>query len=136
LYNKLNWGGYLFLVRDEIPKINKEQNRALLTPINSKSISKINYKYLKKCLDFCTHKNKTIILLSSPLHQLCPRDSGIDLTTLVKNDFGKIPFWDYSNYPLENDEFGDLSHLNHKGAMKFSSLINQVINKRKAINKK
>jgi hypothetical protein len=129
VYNELNWGGYLYLVRDDIPKILNEQDKDITRPFYSKSISKLNYKNLNKIIDFCANHNKTIILLNVPIHKMSPRDQTLDLANFVKSDFGSVTFWDYSDYKLEDEEFGDLTHLNYKGAEKFSSIINLIINK-------
>ena len=36
---------------------------------------------------------------------------------------------DLSEFPLTNDQFGDLEHLNHKGAKVFSQWFDQMLKK-------
>ena len=40
-----------------------------------------------------------------------------------------VEFLDFSKFPLENSEFGDLEHLNYKGAKVFSEWFNTIITK-------
>jgi hypothetical protein len=46
---------------------------------------------------------------------------------IVLNKFSDVEFLDFSKYPLTNSEFGDLDHLNHKGAKKFSYWFNTML---------
>jgi hypothetical protein len=44
-----------------------------------------------------------------------------------KRHFGDVKFLDFNNFPIKNDEFADFGHLNFKGALKYSTYINQRI---------
>lgn len=43
--------------------------------------------------------------------------------------FPSIEYLDFSKFPLDNSEFGDLEHLNYKGAKVFSNWFAQLLNK-------
>jgi hypothetical protein len=47
--------------------------------------------------------------------------------SILRNRFSGIPFLDFSSFPLLNSEFGDLEHLNFKGAKKFSLWFNEIM---------
>jgi len=125
-YKKLDWGGYLYLERNEIPKIKKEFQKSDVPKSNS--ISTFNIVYLKKIVNYCKANNIKLIFFRSPLHILYKRCYETELTNLLKKDFYNITFWDYSNYSFEDYEYGDLEHLNYKGAKRFSKVINLRLN--------
>ena len=70
-----------------------------------------------------------MILIRSPLHSLYVREYEVEFLNLINSDLKGIPFWDYSNFQLQDNEFGDLVHLNFKGAIKFSKMINSKLTK-------
>ena len=43
--------------------------------------------------------------------------------------YSDIEYLDFSKFPLNNNEFGDLEHLNYKGAKKFSIWFNIMLAK-------
>ena len=47
---------------------------------------------------------------------------------MLKSKFSDTEFLDFSQFQLLNSEFGDLAHLNHKGATKFSIWFNNLLN--------
>jgi hypothetical protein len=130
LYSKLNWGGYLYLTRDKLHDKSVENN---LTATSGRisdftSTSSLNLRYLKQIVQYCNSKNIRLILLRSPLHNSCNRNND-EFTSLLKYDLKNVEFLDYSNYPMQDSEFLDLSHLNFKGARRFSGIINIKLNR-------
>lgn len=125
-FKKLCWGGYLPLIRNQVPNIEKPQNRVPKSIANPEIkvglLSKINY--LRMIVEFCKSRNVKVILLRSPLHPYYKRINEAEMNYLLCHDFKDIPFWDYSNYPLRQHEYGDLEHLNKEGAKVFSKTIN------------
>jgi len=128
-YFTLNWGGYLYLTRDKLPK-----NLALLTgpDIPDKrsglsSISPLNIRYLKMIADYCNSKKINLIIFRPPLHKFCVRNDE-EFANLLKNDIKNVGYLYYSNFSMEDSDYGDLSHLNYKGARKFSNIISLKLN--------
>src|SRR5665648_322688 len=126
VYNELDWGGYSYLVRDKIQQIKNDIQKSNIQKLNpdEKLTSTLNISNLKKIADLCKANNLKLILFRSPLHPLYVKDFETELTNLLKSDLHDIPFWDYSNYQLDDFEFADLEHLNHFGAKRFSKVIN------------
>jgi hypothetical protein len=126
LYNKLGWGGYRFLIRDKIPELRKNMliRNSLLVNQKMNTVQALNVYYLKEIVKYCKLNKIELILFRSPLHQLYTKNYETELMDMLKTDFKNIPFWDYSNYPLQDEEFGDFEHLNFKGAKRFSGIIN------------
>ena len=44
-----------------------------------------------------------------------------------KGWFNDIPFLDFNNFPLADNEFADMGHLNYKGAKKFSLWFRRMV---------
>jgi len=138
VYNEFEWGGYSYLVRDKIQQIKKDITKSDIQKINpdEELTSTLNISNLKKIAGFCKANNLKLILFRSPLHPLYIKEFEVELTTLLKNDLQDIPFWDYSNYQLEDSEFADLEHLNHIGAKRFSTAINLRLEQDSLLTKK
>jgi hypothetical protein len=121
---KLKWGGYLYLVRDDIPRsiFNLKENASPMIP-DRKATTNINTQYLLKIAAYCKNHNIELILIRTPLHKFCSRPLEKELKNLLANELAGVEFWDYVDYPLQDDEFGDFSHLNLRGARIFSSAI-------------
>jgi hypothetical protein len=123
-------GGYLYLVLDKTDSIVKN------TPIidfkyylvNSINTSETNLKYLQKIIHLIRVYKKNVFLIRSPQH---PKFEGYENEKVYKgilhNRLNDIEYLDFSNFPLSNSEFGDLEHLNHKGAKIFSNWFNKLI---------
>jgi len=123
-------GGYLYLNRNKITK-----NPDSLAPNNNKqyqienvNLSTYDILYLDKIIQLCHTKNITIYLIRSPYHKQYIGNAYESIFQQIKKErYGNIEFLDFKDFPLHNDEFGDLQHLNYKGARKFSSWFNKNI---------
>ena len=119
-------GGYLHLVSnynpDGIDKKRREPNQ------NSK-ISESNINYLLKIIELCNKHLIRVVLVRSPLHE---KYSGYQNEStyqlILENQLKGIEFLDFSKFPLRNSEYGDLEHLNYKGAKIFSTWFEQMLN--------
>lgn len=119
-------GGYRYLVRDKTDsllnniKISKEKNIL---------ISEINLNYLSKLIRFCEQQGKNVILIRSPQHKKhLGYSNELTYQKIRNNRYSSIEYLDFSNFPLKNSEFGDLEHLNHKGAKIFSIWFDRLLN--------
>ncbi len=138
-------GGYFYLERDKtdslvtnFPTISKLKNR-------KQELSEYNIEYLRKTVNYLMSKNKKVFLIRSPLHKMYEGYSNEEqFQQILISKFSDVEFLDFSQFPLSNSEFGDLEHLNHKGATKFSHWFNILLtnglleknNKQELIEKK
>ncbi len=91
-------------------------------------ISYYNLKYLTKIITLCKNNNIRVILIRSPQHKKYSGYSNeIKYQEIRKQYFPSIEYIDFSKFPLKNSEFGDLEHLNYKGAAKFSNWFNELL---------
>lgn len=123
-----DFGGYMFskkcktdslIKANYIDKIKKEQ---------TKKISKVNIEYLQKIIAFCKEKKLQIILFRTPIHEkLFAIQDEKKFQDTKKQYFDQLPFIDLVHFKLNNDDYGDFSHLNYKGAKKVSVHLNKII---------
>ena len=100
------------------------------SPWHQKTFSFKNIYYLKKIISFCKTKKINLYLIRSPLHKKwVGRTNEYFYFKIKKIYFPKVALLDFSNFKLLNDEFSDFQHLQKKGAIKFSTFANLIINK-------
>jgi hypothetical protein len=122
------WGGYEYLVMDHVDSL----IRLKPTDINKievkTGIAETNLKYLKKIIDMCKQNNKKVFLIRSPLHaQYKELENEPEFKKLLETTFAAVEFLDFKDFPLKNSEFGDLEHLNFRGAQKISLFFNTLL---------
>ncbi|MCX2450146.1 hypothetical protein OQX61_02580 [Pedobacter sp. PLR] len=120
-------GGYLYLVRNKTDSLVKLKDTATI----SNKIPELpieNLAYLDRIVLLCKIKKVKLVLLRSPLHK---KYKGIhnekEFQNLLATKYQNTHFLDFKNFPLTDDEFGDLEHLNFKGAKKFSVFFNDLL---------
>jgi hypothetical protein len=123
-----NWGGYLYLKRNKIDSLLKGNYSAFLKEETSNEISEINLNYLKKIVSLCNQKNVKLVFFRTPIHpKLFDSYDEKTFQNIRTKQFNSIPFLDFHDFKLENDEYGDFNHLNFKGAAMFSKHFNSII---------
>ena len=55
------------------------------------------------------------------------RDNEKIFQSILKSNFSGIEFLDFKDFPLSNSEYGDLEHLNYRGANKFSPFFDRLL---------
>ena len=122
-------GGYRYLERDKtdslisIMKLNTFEEKNI-------PLSDINLRYLLKLVKFCEDQGKTVTLIRSPQHEKYAGFSNENTYQEIRNNlFSSIEYLDFSKFPLNNSEYGDLEHLNYKGAKEFSIWFNNLLKK-------
>jgi hypothetical protein len=121
-------GGYYYLERNKTDSLVAVINQKSAPENPSNSISAYNLKYLEKLINHLTSLNKRVFLIRSPLHNQYEGYSNEEqFQELRKTNFSGVEFLDFSKFALANSEFGDLEHLNYKGARKFSLWFNQLL---------
>ena len=116
-------GGFLYLYRDKleiaIQRIEKSNN-------NITHYDSLACYFLDETIKFCKENDITVIFLLPPQHHKCPLDS-----TYYKHHYNRyysdIPFYDFRDMALPDSCFGDLDHLNHKGAAVFSEYLERNV---------
>lgn len=130
-----NIGGYMHLDRNKTDSLLKTSKKII--PISKdSSLCENNLAYLSKIIKYCEEKGKKVILIRSPQHEFYSGYSNESKYQAVrKESFHSIDYLDFSKFQLENNEFGDLDHLNYKGAKIFSMWFSSMLEKGLVDNK-
>ncbi|MEI6140831.1 MAG: hypothetical protein WCP85_16290 [Mariniphaga sp.] len=125
--NDHRFGGYFYLIRDKTDSLINSID--IVYEKKSIEISETNILYLSKIIEFCKSNNVQVYLIRSPLHKKFPgRWNEQEFIQILNSKFSKIEFLDFKDFPLQNHEFGDLGHLNYRGAKVFSVFFNGLLN--------
>jgi hypothetical protein len=117
-YKDLYIGGYQRLDRDKLKEdIDRQNNDSL--EINEE-YSWYQLHYLLKIVDLCSKKNVELILFNSPIYDSAKYGANDNLLKYYNIYLRGIKYMDYSDFPLPEFGYGDISHLNYKGAEIFS----------------
>jgi hypothetical protein len=99
----------------EILKINCKQQKITF------DISVNHLRYLQKTIQIAENHEKVVRIIRSPIHASSTlRCIEKTYQQQRKNWFHDLPFSDFIDFKLEDDEWMDYQHLNEKGAERFS----------------
>ncbi len=116
-----NWGGYLYLEREEVASLTDSPVASAKDIDETTNILSVNIEYLKKIIAVCNQNKKKVFLIRSPLHsKYRGLHNELQFKNTLKTLFKEVEFLDFKDFPLKDAEFGDLEHLNFKGARKIS----------------
>jgi hypothetical protein len=94
-------------------------------------LSNLNLDNLERTVKLCEAHDVKVFFVRCPVH---PKWSFLSdeqsFNTLRQSRFSKVDFLDFKNFPVNNDEFADLEHLNYKGSIKFSSFFNGLVDEK------
>jgi hypothetical protein len=123
-------GGYYYLIRNKTDSLLNEKSNLNFSKSGNSQLSDINLRYLEKIIELCKKKNIKVYLTTSPYHSsISALFYRPNLRKYIHNKYSNIDFLDYSFTSLSNQEFGDLTHLNHYGALKYSLLFQKNLMK-------
>ena len=90
----------------------------------------IQIEYLKKISELCRQKSIKLVLLNTPKHNYYYSNIPEPIRQnwiSVRNSFSRDSLLDFSTFSLPDSCFGDLTHINSKGAKIFSRYLNERI---------
>ncbi len=127
LHNR-HWGGYLYLVRNKTDSLLNNKYLNKLKKAQNHNLSTININYLKEIIGYCKTHKLELFLMRLPVHKAYfAIENEADFLTVKSKNCKGIPFLDFNDFNATNNEFGDLDHLNHVGAKRFSIFLNKLI---------
>jgi hypothetical protein len=89
----------------------------------SEILSEHQRNYLLKIVELCKTKQVELILINTPIYDAQKYGSTDKLNNFYDTYLKGTKYWDYSGYPLPDSYYGDIEHLNYKGAEIFSSYL-------------
>lgn len=128
-YIKYNtWGGYLYLEKQNKNFIKKEKEKIGVASNSSSPISWINIEYLQKIIHLCKINKVAIFLVRSPLNPLYEgTNNEMQYQQILHEKLAGTPLLDFKDFPLPSNAFGDVEHLNYRGAKIFSVYFNHLM---------
>jgi len=123
----VNFGGYKYLVRDKLqadPGVDLYQKEAV-------EKSPLQEKYLHMISELCRQHSIKLVLFNTPKHRSYYENVDEDILQIwydTRNSLDRDSLLDLSTYELPDSCFGDLSHLNYRGARSFSHYLNEILN--------
>jgi hypothetical protein len=105
---------YSHLKRDVKSRVPYEQYKM------NDTISDIQLRYIRKISAFCRANNKVFILINTPVFQPQKFTGYIAYRENREKYFPNELYLDYSDFPIPDSMFADVSHLNSTGARLFS----------------
>lgn len=121
-YQDLGIGGYTRLERDKLNEdLERNKNNTLQTPPH---YNEYNISYLQKIVSYCSGNKLQLIFFNMPSYPTKAIVEGNKhLQNFVKDNYPDIPFMDYELMELPDSCYGDISHLNYRGAKIISQKI-------------
>lgn len=127
-FQQLGIGGFSELHRDKLKiDIDRYYKQKRNTSISKEeNISLFQDLYLRKIISFCNQKNIKLFLLNMPSYPINNNESD-DLGKYIHSNFSEIPYYDFRSTHLPDSCYGDISHLNYKGARAFTEIFYNVV---------
>ncbi len=116
-------GGYLYLVRDKLDVSIKQQNKKSYEIPQCEEIAEY---FLKEIREYCAQNNITLIFMHTPMHKALNWDNTL-VKMFYRKNYSNIKFYDFRDMKLADSCFGDLDHLNYKGAKVFSEYLEKEV---------
>ena len=116
-YNDLYIGGYERTDRERLEKaIEREESNEY----KESGFSEYQLKFLLKIIELCKEKNVRIILISTPIYNVERYGYLPELNSFYNTYLSGVQFLDFSTFAMPDYGYGDIDHLNYKGAEIFS----------------
>lgn len=122
-HNLEELGGYSFLYYDKLYESIKHQGEKSYEIPQSDDNSEY---FLNEIVKFCTQNNITLIFIHTPMHKALNWDKTF-LKKFHTENYSNIKFYDFRDMELSDSCFGDLDHLNYKGAKVFSEYLEKEV---------
>lgn len=127
-FNYLELGGFLSMDRNWTDSLLANPSKTEQAKYPAKAYGTHTVASLKRIVDLCKSKDKTVILVRSPQHpKFEGRTNERSFQQLRAAQFADLEFLDFNDFPLDNSDYADLGHLNAKGARKFSVWFNRLL---------
>jgi hypothetical protein len=123
----INFGGYQYLVRDKLQEDIKIHSFSEYLP--EKGL--FQEKYLKMISQLCQQKSIKLVLFQTPKHKYYTMNINEEIKNnwiSVRNSLSQDSLLDLSTFILPDSCYGDITHLNFKGAKIFSEYLNEKLN--------
>lgn len=119
----LGVGGYEYLLRDKLQLDIKKNKDHHLKQNDPDSVSEGIIHYFRKMMTFCNSNGITLIFMSTPKHKEVWNKRAY--REIHSKYFPEIPLYDFTEITYPDSCYGDVVHLNYRGARVFSEQLAQ-----------
>lgn len=123
-----NYGGYLYLVRDKLQEDIEMIDTYRKEPL---VVSHVQEHYLMLLSQLCRQKSVRLILLNTPKFPLYNENINQEIRQnwiFFREKLQGDSLLDFSDMVLPDSCYGDMTHLNYRGAESFSLNLNDLLN--------
>ena len=118
--------GYRRLVRNTLPKLTPCQMLKDIPYAKAKDESSYNLDALPRIIHFCRQKGVDVVLMATPMYHLDMWYGKSGYYEYLDTLDESVQIADYSNFLMPSDDcYGDVIHLNYKGAKIFSTYLKE-----------
>lgn len=124
---ELGIGGYTPLKRDKLQQAiqNYQQTK------EEDTIEQKQMTYLTKIVHFCQENNIQLYFINMPSYPISyNKEIDCRLDSLAATQYPKIKYYDYEFIHLPDSCYGDIYHINYKGANTFTNFLKETILKK------
>ena len=123
-FKELGIGGYSRLQRDKLQESIQNEGKASVGGDGSGRPQKdqLQQYYLQRIIDYCRDNNVELEFINMPSYPTeTVKQNNSELHQYVSQTYPDIPFHDFELLELPDSCYGDISHLNYRGAAVFAS---------------
>lgn len=117
-------GGYMYLERDKLPEAIARAGKAETHP--RREANRVSIHFLDRIRQYCADNGITLVFICAPQHPASPWDKSY-YRTLAAERYPDVPFLDFMNLEFPDSCYGDIDHLNHRGARIFSRFLEDSV---------
>lgn len=128
IYDEYLIGGFNKIKTSKLDSILKNKSQTIkFNSVNFK-YPKYTLTYIDKIIELCENKKIKIFLTRTPVHKSWNElNDEYYFQKIINEKYAQIDFLDFKNFPLQNKDYFDQSHLNEFGAAKFSVFFNNLL---------
>lgn len=119
-------GGYIYSNRDKLDEAIKRHTNRNNIQSNIKCDIIAEY-FLNEIENYCKKNKITLLFMHTPMHKVVRNDGDLLYERYYKQKYSHIKFYDFREMYLPDSCFGDLDHLNYKGAKAFSEFLEKEV---------
>jgi hypothetical protein len=118
-YQDLYLGGHIKREGNHLP----DESESIENKASLKIETPYQIKYLLSLADLCRQNNVELILLDTPIYKAEKYTDRTVLNYVYNKYFSDVRYLNFNDFPLPEDAYRDIGHLNSKGAAIFSEFL-------------
>ena len=123
-FENLGIGQYSDLYREKLYEDIERWKQSIQKNHAESNVDAMQSIYLDKIVRYCNKQNIRLFLINTPTYKLAYNiQADTLLDSYIKKKYPDIPYLDFEFISVPDSCFGDMSHLNYKGARYFTKFL-------------